>query len=66
MFVTFMESATLPRGYHVHNGSTVSILSKSDSDVYEVGAYDPSGKWVKWTAHVDELIGFDASLVEHA
>jgi hypothetical protein len=66
MFVTFVESQTIQRGCDVHNGSTVSILSKGAHDMYTVGAYDASGNWNKWTAHIDELIGFDASLVEHA
>lgn len=66
MFVTFVESQTNRRGCDIHDGATVSILSKGVHDVYTVGAYDVCGDWNKWTAHVDELIGFDASLVEHA
>lgn len=63
MFVTFCESQSIPRGAHVHNGCTVTIEAEGHGDMYTVGRYTSAGCWVRWTAHVDELIGFEVATV---
>jgi hypothetical protein len=59
MFVTFQESETIPRGAHVHNGNTVTVMERGCANMYRVGRYNSKGKWVTWIAHVEELIGFN-------
>ena len=60
MFVTFMESSKILRGAHIHNGCTVTIEEEGEVNMYTVGRYNSNGNWIRWSAHIDELIGFDS------
>ena len=60
MFVTFMESPKIARGAHIHNGCTVTIEEEGEANMYTVARYTSKGNWVRWGAHIDELIGFDS------
>ena len=59
MFVTYTENPCVAHGNSVHNGSTVSVITKLGGDHYVVNRHLSSGQLVEWIAHVSELNGFD-------
>lgn len=60
MFVTYQPFEFNITSNESHIGNTVSILKRTPfTGKWGVGAYTPNGDWEEWTAHVDELDGFD-------
>ena len=61
MFVTYQSKMDSSCNTE-HNGNTVSILKHAGfENKWIVGAYTSNGDWEEWTAHVDELNGFDGA-----
>jgi hypothetical protein len=59
MFVSFIESEKIPRGLHMLDGATVSILKPLTGNFYTVSGFTSRGEERTWDAHTDELVGFD-------
>ena len=59
MFVSFIESEKIPRGLHMLDGATVSIVQALAGNFYTVKGFTSRGEEKTWDAHVDELVGFN-------